>query len=116
MITGLNNNWLMGYWSNSTENYYAEGWVSPSSAGASDTNWRILTATGNTSADSWQLFVNGVLTQSNAGGSQGPNGLQIPSPGEQSIGECGFILAYNRVLSAAEVSQNFAAFKGRFGL
>jgi hypothetical protein len=117
MITAVNNNWLMGYWSSSTENYYAEGWVSSPSTGASDTNWRILTATGNTSTDNWQLFVNGVLTQSNSGGSQGPNGIQVPQGGgEQSTGECGFILAYNRVLTDAEIKQNFNALRRRYAL
>lgn len=118
MITGINNNWLMGHWAAGTENYYAEGWVSsPNPTGSNDTNWRILAATGNTSTDNWQVFVNGILTHSNTGGSQGPNGIQVPQAGgEQSIGECGFILAYNRVLTDGEIKQNFNALRGRYGL
>ena len=117
MITAISNNWLMGHWSNSVANYYAEGWVSTVGAGGSDTTWRIYAATGNTTTDTWSLYINGVLNVSNTGGSAGPNGLQVPqSAGEQSIGECSFILAYNRVLSDAEIQQNFNALRGRFGI
>jgi hypothetical protein len=117
MITGISNNWLMGHWSNSVANYFAEGWVSGVGVGGSDTVWRIYAATGNTATDTWALYINGVLNVSNNGGSAGPNGLQVPQAGgEQSIGECGFILAYNRVLSDAEILQNFNALRGRFGI
>jgi hypothetical protein len=117
MITAISNNWLMGHWGNSVANYYAEGWVSAVGAGGSDTTWRIYAATGNTATDTWALYINGVLNVSNTGGSAGPNGLQVPqASGEQSIGECGFILAYNRVLSDAEIQQNFNALRGRFGI
>ena len=116
IITAINNNWLMGNWSNSTENYYAEGWVTGSSVGASDTNWRILAATGNTATDVWQMYVNGVLTAENNGGSAGPNGLSICGNPERSTSETGFVLAYNRVLSASEIKQNFNAYRARFGI
>lgn len=117
MVTSINNNWLMGHWGTTTENYYAEGWVSASSAGASDTNWRIYAATGDTGSDSWSLYVNNILTASNSNGVAGPNGIQCPQAGgEQSIGECAFIMVYNRVLTPSEIQQNFSAFKGRYGL
>lgn len=117
MVTAINNNWLLGYWSTTTENYYAEGWVSSVSAGTNDTSWRILAATGDTISDTWKLYVNNSLTVSNSNGSAGPNGLQVPqSGGEQSIGECGFIMAYNRVLSASEIAQNFNAHRDRYGI
>jgi hypothetical protein len=117
MINAISNNWLMGQWGNSVGNYYAEGWVSAVGAGGSDTTWRIYAATGNTATDTWELYINGVLSASNSNGSAGPNGIQVPqASGEQSIGECGFILAYNRVLTAEEVSQNFNAFRSRFGI
>jgi hypothetical protein len=115
--SSANNNWLMGHWSNTTENHYAEGWVSNVSSGASDTNWRIYAASGNTSTDSWQMYVNGILTFSNANGSQGPNNLGINCwSGERSTGEVGFLLAYNRVLSADEIKQAFYSWRSRFGL
>ena len=116
IITSLNNNWLMGHWGATTENLYAEGWVSAVSAGTGDTNWRILATTGNTATDSWQMYVNGALTYSNANGVAGPNGLGININPERSTGEVGFLMAYNRVLSADEIRQNFTAFRARFGL
>jgi hypothetical protein len=116
IITSANNNWLLGHWSGSTENHYAEGWVSDVSAGAGDTNWRILASTGNTATDSWQMYVNGVQTYSNANGSAGPNGLGINIYSERSSCEVGMLLAYNRVLSAEEIRQNFASYRARFGI
>jgi hypothetical protein len=90
----------MGHWGGSTENHYAEGWVSAVSAGASDTNWRIYAASGNSYTDSWQMYVNGVQTYSNSNGSAGPNGPGINcNLGEHSNGQCGIFMIYGRVLS-----------------
>jgi len=119
-FSARNNNWLMGQWSTTTENYYAEGWVSSPGSGASDTNWRIYAATGDISADSYSMFTNGVLTTSpNAGGVQGPNGFAIGSYqgiNEFSNSQIGFMLVYNRVLTVGEIQQNFNFFRGRYGL
>jgi hypothetical protein len=120
IFSALSNNWLMGHWSSSTENYYAEGWVSSVGAGTGNTNWRIYAATGNYSGDSWSMYVNGQLNVSpNNGGSAGPNGFAIGSyagSGEFSNSQISNLLIYNRVLSAAEVSQNFNALRGRFSI
>lgn len=119
-FSAKNNNWLMGHWGNTTENYYAEGWVSAVGSGASDTNWRIYAATGNISADSYSLYTNGVLTSGpNASGSQGPNGFAVGSyqgTGEFSNSQIGILLVYNTVLTADQITQNFNAFRGRYGL
>jgi hypothetical protein len=119
-FSALTNNWLMGHWSSSTENYYAEGWVSSVQAGSQDTNWRIYAATGNYSGDSWELYVNGKLNAGpNNGGSAGPNGFAIGSSqaaGEFSNSHISNLLVYNRVLTAAEISQNFNALRGRYGI
>jgi hypothetical protein len=122
MINAYGNNWLMGHWNNSTENYYAEGWVSTPGVGASDTNWRIYAALGNVSGDSYSLYVNNSLSAGPSnGGAEGPYGISIGaqggSPGsEPSTGEFSFVLVYNRVLTTAEMTQNYNYFKGRFGL
>jgi hypothetical protein len=117
VITAASNNWLMGHWNNSTENYFAEGWISAVSSGASDTNWRILASTGSTTYDSWQMYVNGVQTYSNSNGAAGPNNLGInANASERSNCEIGFLLVYNRVLSADEIKQNFNAMRGRYGI
>jgi hypothetical protein len=122
MITSAANNWLMGQWNNSTENYYAGGWVSNVQAGANDTNWRIYSALGNVSGNSYSLYVNNSLSAGpNSNGSAGPNGISIGrwiggGGGEQSIGEFSFLLVYNRILTTAEMTQNYNAYKSRFGL
>ena len=117
IITALNNNWLMGHWGSTTENHYAEGWVSAVSAGVSNTAWRILAASGNTATDSWQMYVNGVQTYSNSSGAAGPNNLGINVySSERSTGEVGFLLAYNRVLTPNEIAQVFYGSRSRYGL
>ena len=122
MINSYGNNWLMGHWNNSTENYYAEGWVSAVQAGASDTNWRIYSVLGDVSGDSYSLYVNNSLSAGpNNGGAQGPYGISIGAQGgapgnEASAGQFSFVLVYNRVLTTAEMTQNYNYFKGRFGL
>jgi hypothetical protein len=119
-FSALTNNWLMGHWGGTTENYYAEGWVSSVGAGTGDTNWRIYAATGNYSGDSWGMYVNGQLSVSpNTGGSAGPNGFAIGSAlagSEFSNSHISNLLIYDRVLSAAEVSQNFNALRSRFSI
>ena len=119
IFSALNNNWLMGWWGSTTENYYAVGWVSGSGAGPSDTNWRIITATGNILSDVYTLYVNSAQTVSNGGGTAGPNGFSLGQQGpggEFSNSNISYLMAYNRVLSSTEILQNYNATKSRFGL
>ena len=119
-FSAKNNNWLMGHWNASTENHYAEGWVSGVQSGPSDTNWRIYAATGNYSGDSWTHYVNGVLNAGpNNGGSNGPNGFAIGSLAgisEFSNSHISNLVVYNRILSTSEIQQNYNALKSRYGL
>jgi hypothetical protein len=120
VIASYANNWLMGHWNDSVGNYYAAGWVSPATpTGGTDQLWRIYHATGNISGASYNLYINGVLSASGSGGTVGPNGITIGYYGnglEPSNAECGFVGAYNIVLSADQVTQNFNALRGRYGL
>jgi hypothetical protein len=121
MINSTDVNWLMGHWNNSTENYYAEGWVTPVQTGTSDTNWRIYAALGNQPSDAWSLYVNNTVTATSTGGVSGPDGISIGAQtfggtSEFSTGNFSFVLVYNRVLTVAEMTQNYNFFKGRFGL
>ena len=116
IITSFNN-WLLGHWINGTESYYAVGTIKLTGGTPNDSNWRIYAGTGNTSTDSWNFYVNGNFIIGNAGGSEGPYGIQIGGlSGEHSIGQFSFLQFYNRVLSASEIQQNYNALKGRFGL
>lgn len=123
MINSAGNNWLLGHWSNSTQKYYAEGWVSNSSSNEnSDTNWRIYVGNGNVSGDSYNFYVNNnLIAGPSTGGSQGPIGIAVGNIGyvvasEYSTGEFAFVLVYNRILTVEEMTQNFNAKKSRFNL
>jgi hypothetical protein len=115
MINAKVNNWLMGHWGNSVMNYYAMGWVTSVGAGGSDTLWRIYAATGR---GTYGLYSNGSLNTSNTNGTEGPNGFTIGKIGyttsEVSNGQVGFLLAYNRILSAQEILQNYQVFRPRY--
>jgi hypothetical protein len=122
ILSALANNWLLGNHSTTSENYYAEGWITDGSGhGANDTNWRTLAGTGDILGDNYSLYVNGVeqsvLTPT--GGTAGPNGLAIGSyagVSEFSTADVGIVLMYDRTLTANEVLQNHIAVKGRYGL
>lgn len=121
MISGKNNNWLMGHWDGSVETYYAQGWITSSTNGGGDTNWRIYASTNNQPSDQYTFYVNGVLeTGPSNAGSQGPNGFQVGryhgNTNEFSDGEFSFLFVYDRILSVTEIQQNYNALKGRFGL
>jgi len=120
IFSGESNNWLLGWWGASTENYYAEGWVSAVSSGGSDTNWRIMTGTGNISEDQYIVYANSVATYSNQSGSQGPYNLSLgryaPGNSEYSSAYISYLLVYNRVLNPYEISEVYQATRGRFGI
>ena len=125
MLAGMNNNWLLGHWSNSTINYFPEQTVygigNPGQGGPSDTNWRIYAGTGNIAGDTWGLYTNASLTAQNADGFKGPDGLVVgrqnsPPTAETSNGQVCFIIVYNRVLSGAEITSNYDALKYKVGL
>jgi formylglycine-generating enzyme required for sulfatase activity len=121
VISSNGNNWLLGWHTTQTNKYFAEGWVSASGGGTAETSWLCYAGTGNYSSDSWELYRNGVsIVGPNNGGTNGPNGIRLGGsglyPGESSACEIGLVLAYNRVLSAAEILQTFNALKSRFGL
>jgi hypothetical protein len=118
MLAGANN-WLLGQWESTTENYYAEGDIALG-VGPDDTNWRIYAGTGDQSSDRYSFFLNGALTISGStGGSGGPDKLAAGggyNGGEPSDGQICFVMVYNRILSEAEVLQNYNALKSKVGL
>jgi hypothetical protein len=116
-ITALDNNWLLAHHDNTYGDYYAEGWVNDISSPTSDTTWRMFTGTGNVSTDTWGIYINDSLAASNSNGSQGPHGLNINNQYSQySSCQIGCVIAYTRVLTAAEVLQNYNALRKRFGV
>jgi hypothetical protein len=119
IISSNTGNWLMGWWNSQTDKYYAEGFISSSTGGTAETSWLCYAATGDYAGDSWQLFRNGnLIVGPNANGANGPNGIRLGGSGlgEYSTCEVAFVMAYNRVLSAAEIQQNFNALRSRYGI
>jgi hypothetical protein len=120
IIGAINNNYLLGYYSNGSNYYYASGWVLQNAPVASDLLWRIYTGTADVTADVYGIYNGPTLLASNNGGTAGPNGIQIGggynTTTELSTCEVSFVMAYNRVLSASEVNQVYQAYRGRFGI
>jgi hypothetical protein len=116
-ITAYNNNWLLGHHDTSYGDYYAEGWVNDVASPQSDTTWRMFTGTGNIIGDSYSLYINDQIIVTNSNGSVGPNGWNLNNQyGQYSDCQISNLICYNRVLTAAEVQQNFNALRGRFGI
>lgn len=58
----------------------------------------------------------GTAANLNMGNSASFIGRKVTQNGEFMSGNIGHVSVYNRVLSATEVAQNFAAFRGRYGI
>jgi hypothetical protein len=120
VVNARNNNWLLGHHGIYASAYYAAGWVNTVYL-LSDSNWRIYAGTADVTGDLYSFYINGKPSVLNStGGTGGPNGLFIGrysgATSEWSQCECGFIMAYNRVLTSEEIKQNFISLKSRYGL
>jgi hypothetical protein len=116
-ITAYGNNWLLAHHDSTYGDYYAEGWVNDVGSPPSDNVWRMFTGTGNIASDVYQLYINTSLITSNSAGAQGPYGWNINNQyGQSSHCQIGTLLVYNRVLTSAEITQNYNALKTRYGL
>ena len=102
LVGGLNNNWLLGFWSTSQNvAYYGNGFLSNTTV-AGTTLPEVYAGTIDASGNG-TLYANGVLLGTGTGGA-GPNGLSLGgSNGENSAGDIGEILVYNTVLSASQI-------------
>ena len=123
LISGKLNNWLLGQWSSYMRQYFSQGWVTGIGAGDSavydDLETHIWCGTGDISADTYKFRDDNVeYTTNTTGGSQGPNGFSLgryaPGSSEYATGTITVLLVYNRVLTDAEIDQNFNAQKNRF--
>ena len=103
VLSGLNNNWLLGYHGGTEMDYHFNAWNYDSSIPAT-TNWYIWSAvmSGNTSA----AYRSGLLINWATAGIEGPNGLSLSghlAGSEFSNCEIAEVLVYNRALSEADV-------------
>ena len=123
LISGRLNNWLLGQWDNKMRQYFSQGWVTGIGAGDSavydDLETHIWCGTGDISADIYKFRDDNVeYTTNTTSGSQGPNGFSLgryaPTNSEYAVGTITVLLVYNRVLTDAEIDQNFNAQRSRF--
>jgi len=116
IVSATGNNWLLGNWGGSINQYYAGGWVN-GPYGYSNNNWNIHAGTRN--GNNYKLYNAANLIVSNIGGHYGPINLGVFNHqygNETSYGQCGFVLLYNRELTQEEIATNYNVLKGRFGL
>lgn len=114
VLTGINNNWLLGNWFGHVNQYYASGWVyGPDEK--DNVDWNIYTGTRSQS-NIFSIYNGKTMLASNSDGFTGPNRLGIFHYGEPSYAQCGFLLVYDRLLSDLEIEQNYNVYKSRYGL
>ncbi|MCX6728430.1 MAG: prepilin-type N-terminal cleavage/methylation domain-containing protein [Candidatus Saccharibacteria bacterium] len=100
MLSGINNNWLLGFWGASRSQAYFEGWVSPVGTPGSDTNWHMYSAVITGAGTNTKVYADRTLVGSNQGGLQGPNGLTLMGEyGENSDGDITEVIIYNSAIS-----------------
>jgi hypothetical protein len=111
-----NNAKKTGEWSTSQYN---------STASVNDGNWKYLTVTHDKTNELVSLYINGALdstfnnTSSGGFDQWGSTAFNVISKGyvnDNFNGDISNVQIYNRALSAPEVSQNFNALRGRFGI
>jgi len=85
--------------------------------------WYNVVFTLNNTSYAKQIYINGSIDNSHTGGGAytgtGSNtriGGKVLSFGKYFDGNMSSVVAYNRIITASEVAQNYNALKGRFGL
>ena len=124
LISGKLNNWLLGQWNVYMRQYYSLGWVtgagaSPVTNTTDDLETHIWCGTGDISANRYKFRDDNVeYTTNTTSGTAGPNGFVLgkynAGNSEYAIGTITVLLVYNRVLTDAEIDQNFNAQRTRF--
>ena len=125
LISAKNNNWLLGQWSSYMRQYYSLGWVTgagapPVTTTADDLETHIWCGTGDISGNAYRFRDDNVeYTTTTTSGTAGPSGFILGAygpggPAEYGTGTITLLLVYNRVLTDAEIDQNFNAQRTRF--
>ena len=125
LISAKNNNWLLGQWSSYMRQYYSLGWVtghgaSPAISAIDDLQTHIWCGTGDISGNAYRFRDDNVeYTTNTTSGTAGPSGFILGAygpggPAEYGTGTITLLLVYNRVLTDAEIDQNFNAQRTRF--
>lgn len=102
VLSGRNNNWLMGYHGGYKDRAYYEGWLDEAvNRKITDNNWYVWTGICNTTS---YLMENGKVVKYGTSGTTSPAGMCIGYTGvsEFSDFDIGEIIGYNRDLSPRE--------------
>ncbi len=104
VLSGVNDNFLLGYWNGGRNQLYDDSAVRLTGADpASDTNWRIYSASGNNG--NAKLWGNGTELASAGGNWSGPNGISLngqQAASEFSNAQIAEILVFNSYLSDSD--------------
>lgn len=116
ILSGYNNNWLMGWHGNAMDQAYFSGWVSAIDTPLTTTDPYLYEAvlTGTNSA----LYRNGALLYSNGGGTQGPDGLTIGFLGQSEFSDCQIseIMVFNSAVTTEQRQYVERYFMTKYGL
>ena len=113
VLSGINNNWLLGFFNGGRSYAYFNGWVDQAGV-ASNTNPYLYSATIPGPGNNSSFYENGVLLASNQGGVEGPNGLTLNGQfGEYSDADIAEVVVYKSALSdsARQISEAYLAGK-----
>jgi hypothetical protein len=120
IISGNANNWLLGHHYDDYNQYYANTWVSNPGYTSGGEIWRMYTGIGNYTQDYWALYTNGQLIAGNNSGLNGPNGFSLgrfySTNSQYTPSRINLLMAYDRVLSVAEIKTVYNALRGRYGI
>lgn len=118
ILSGVSNNWLLGFWGGRYQQAYFAGWVNGNGSGPlSNTSWHIHTGTMDGSSSS--IYENGTHIATNAGGVAGPNGLSLnghAGTSEFSNAQVAEVIVYGKILSSSERERVEAYLAQKWGL
>lgn len=116
VLSGLYNNWLLGWHGNYMDRAYFEGWVSPMAVSVNSTPVSYCTVISSSSST---FSRNGVQLNEAFGGFQGPNGLSVVGSGgssEFSDAQVAEILVYGAALGGPERAHVETYLTSKYGL
>ncbi len=122
-VTGFpGGNWLLGFWGQSKDQAYHEGWVTQSGGIPVDANSYFYLSTMPGGGQNTTIYRNGSVIASNQNGTSGPRGLRLgggyaynPTT-EYSTGDVGELFVYNSVLTTAQRQQLETYIASKWGI
>lgn len=105
VLSGVANNWLLGYWGGAKNQAFYQEWVNPSRTPPTDDLQHVFSAVIKGPGHYSEIWADGVLVASSQSGFTGPNGLAINTgyaSGETSNCEVAEIIVWRRAISSSE--------------